>query len=91
MINRSQSTTGSIYELQSQMNTDPHSWLSFWRPESERLRRYLTFFLSSSYVLWHKLYQLFVYKDLQSRLRNMHPDWREVKFNIQIVYFLYFS
>lgn len=72
------STAGSIYELQLQMNTDPHSWLSYWRPDSERLRRYLTFFLSSSYVIWHKLYQMFVYRDLQSRLQRMHPDWREL-------------
>ena len=79
--NNFQSTTGSIYELQLQMNTDPHSWLSYWRPDSERLRRYLTFFLSSSYVIWHKFYQMFVYRDLQSRLQCMHPDWREVRFH----------
>jgi len=72
------STTGSIYELQSQINTDPSRWLSYWRPENERVRRYLTFILSSSYILWHKFYQLFVYRDLQSRLRHMLPDWREL-------------
>lgn len=71
-------TTGSIYELQSQMNTDITYWWRLWSPRNARLRSYLTFLLSSSYIIWHKVYQLFVYKDLLSRLRDMNPEWREL-------------
>ena len=62
------------------MNTDITYWWRLWSPRNARLRSYLTFLLSSSYIIWHKVYQLFVYKDLLSRLRDMNPEWREVIF-----------
>ena len=70
--------TGSIWKLQDYMKEDLTPWIGYWHPENERLRRYLTFLLSSGYIIWHKLYLLFVYRDLQSRLKRMEPEWREV-------------
>ena len=70
--------TGSIWKLQDYMKEDLTPWIGYWHPENERLRRYLTFLLSSGYIIWHKLYLLFVYRDLQSRLKRMEPKWREV-------------
>jgi len=72
------STTTSIRNLQSQMNADLNSWMTWWQPQSEGVRHYLTLALSSGYVLWHKVYQFFAYRDLQSRLKRMQPDWREL-------------
>lgn len=73
-----QNMTGSIWKLQDYMREDLTPWIGYWHPENERLRRYLTFLLSSSYIIWHKLYLLFVYRDLQSRLKRMEPEWREL-------------
>jgi hypothetical protein len=72
------SMTHRINQLQLQVDASLSDWSRFEPDVGGHFRSYLTFWLSSSYIIAHNIYQLFVYKDLQSRLKSMEPDWREL-------------
>ena len=81
-----QSTSSRINQLQLQVDSNLDSWSRF-EPAQGRVRSYLTYWLSSTYIIAHSIYQMFVYRDLESRLKSMEPDWREVnKGNFQVQY-----
>lgn len=71
------STSSRINQLQLQVDSNLDSWSRF-EPAQGRVRSYLTYWLSSTYIIAHSIYQMFVYRDLESRLKSMEPDWREL-------------